>query len=141
MPLIIRDPRIPSNKIGTTNDEFTLNIDLASTILGAAGLQSDPGMQGRDIADLYLHERDTRTPPWRTEFYYEFRSRRRMIPEANALVRKDFKYFSYPESEFEALFNLQEDPLEQDNIIDVPVHADLLNEMRTRYKELQAQAL
>ena len=39
--------------IGTTNDEFTLNIDLTSTILSAAGLEPLPSMMGRDMSVLY----------------------------------------------------------------------------------------
>lgn len=39
--------------IGTTNDEFTLNIDLAATILSAAGLDPLPSMMGRDMSVLY----------------------------------------------------------------------------------------
>ena len=54
VPLIIRDPRMPSNKKGTTNDDFTLSVDLAPTILAAAGIEAPKRMQGRDIADLYL---------------------------------------------------------------------------------------
>ena len=38
VPLIIRDPRMKDEKKGTTNDAFALNIDLAPTILAAAGL-------------------------------------------------------------------------------------------------------
>jgi len=38
---------------GTVNDEFTLNIDLAATILGAAGLDPLESMMGRDMSLLY----------------------------------------------------------------------------------------
>lgn len=64
---------MPSNKKGIPNDSFTLNIDLAETILGAAGIKADDNiMQGRDIADLYLPDRpSTSKEPWRTEWYYE----------------------------------------------------------------------
>ena len=55
VPLIIYDPRMPLSKRNTLEDSFTLNIDLATTILGAAGITTPhPEMQGRDIADLYL---------------------------------------------------------------------------------------
>jgi arylsulfatase len=53
VPLIIKDPRMSPQFIGTTNDEFTLNIDLAATILSAAGLQPLPSMMGRDMSVLY----------------------------------------------------------------------------------------
>ena len=38
---------------GTINSEFTLNIDLAATILGAAGLDPLESMMGRDMSQLY----------------------------------------------------------------------------------------
>ena len=52
-------------KQGTTDDSFTLNINLAETILGAANISPPKIMQGRDIADLYLQS--STTTPWRDE--------------------------------------------------------------------------
>jgi arylsulfatase A-like enzyme len=66
VPLIIRDPRMTS--AGTKNHEFTLNIDLAPTILSAVGVTPPAVMQGRDMADLYLRS----AKDWRKEFLYEF---------------------------------------------------------------------
>jgi arylsulfatase A-like enzyme len=54
VPLIIVDPRMSPEKKGTINKEFTLNIDLAPTILSAAGIEASDFMQGRDISELYL---------------------------------------------------------------------------------------
>lgn len=56
VPLIVRDPRMPKKKLGTLDDSLVLNVDLAETILGAAGIAPSESMQGRDIADLYLGE-------------------------------------------------------------------------------------
>ena len=53
VPLIIKDPRMSPEYIGTTNDEFTLNIDLTATIMAAAGLDPLPTMMGRDMSVLY----------------------------------------------------------------------------------------
>lgn len=74
VPLIVYDPRMPSKYIGTTDDSITLNIDLASTILGAAGIQPPDRMQGRDISELYMVDKPNFVDrkPWREEFYYEF---------------------------------------------------------------------
>ena len=47
---------------GTTNDAFTLNIDLAPTILAAAGIETPEKMMGRDMSPLYLDQAD-----WREE--------------------------------------------------------------------------
>jgi arylsulfatase A-like enzyme len=50
VPLIkLYDPRRPKDKVGTIDDSFTLNVDLAETILGATGLKPTKGMQeGRE---------------------------------------------------------------------------------------------
>ena len=52
VPLIVVDPRMADSKVGQTNDSFTLNVDLAPTILGAAGITVPKGMQGRDILQI-----------------------------------------------------------------------------------------
>ena len=57
VPLIIRDPRMPEQQHGSTNNDFTLSVDLAPTILSAVGLATPEAMQGRDIAPLYLADK------------------------------------------------------------------------------------
>ena len=138
VPLVIRDPRMPKEKIGTLNDEFTLNIDLATTILGAAGLPQAPTMQGRDIADLYLANEE-----WRDEFFYEhpMHVHADVIPESSALVRKDHKYMRWPGSGTEQLFDLKSDPLELHDLIKSEKHQAMIAEMRTRHDELKRHAL
>lgn len=99
VPLIVHDPRMPANKRGTTDDSFTLNIDLAPTILGAAKAKRPATYQGRDISDLYLSKEGDNTsnnqlsPPWREEFFYEHpvHINEEVIPASSALVRKDIK--------------------------------------------------
>ena len=101
VPLIVYDPRMPANKRGTTDDSFTLNIDLAPTILGAANITKPTTYQGRDISDLYLRA-DT-TPEWRTEFFYEHpvHLSEQVIPASSALVRKGIKYIKWPNWDIE----------------------------------------
>ena len=55
VPLVMVDPRMHPSHKNTTNDDFTLNIDLAPTILHAAGIAAPPTMQGKNIAQHYLH--------------------------------------------------------------------------------------
>ena len=120
VPLIIYDPRMPLEKRGTIDDSFTLNIDLAETILGAAGVTPPQVMQGRDITDLYLRRN---TAPWRDEFYYEFPEFIDSgIPASEALVRKKYKYINYPKrdktgNDYEQLFDLENDPFELVDLI------------------------
>ena len=139
VPLIIRDPRLPENRRGIRNDDFVLNVDLAPTILTAAGIPVPDGMQGQDISPLYLAENP---PAWRDEFFYEHPviSHEHRIPSSQALVRKDWKYFYWPGHDYEQLFHLETDPLEATDLARDPAHAAKLAEMRTRFQQLREQA-
>lgn len=139
VPLIVRDPRMPKEKRGRTNDDFTLNVDLAPTILAAVGISAPSTVQGRNIAPLYL---SSDKPAWRSEFFYEHAIIRNkdFIPASEALVRKDWKYFYWPDYEFEQLFDLRANPWEENDLARDSAHAAKLAEMRQRFAELKAAA-
>lgn len=139
VPLIVRDPRMPAAKRGSTNAEFTLNVDLAPTFLAAAGVPAPARMQGRDLAPLYLA---ATAPAWRQEFFYEHATIRdiNFIPSSEALVRKDLKYLLWPDFNHEELFDLKADPAETQNLAANPAYADQLANMRTRFATLKSAA-
>jgi len=124
---------------GKTNDDFTLNVDLAPTILAAAGIESPKTMQGADLSVLYLADEKT---DWRDEFFYEHPMLRNsdFIPASEALVQKDWKYFYWPAFKREQLFDLRSDPIEENDLAEDPAQADKLAEMRKRFAELKAAA-
>ncbi|MBI5766494.1 MAG: sulfatase [Verrucomicrobia bacterium] len=139
VPLIVRDPRLPVAKRGTTNDALTLSVDLAPTILTATGSTVPPRMQGRDLAPLYL----AATPPkWRDEFFYEHATVRSLdfIPASQALVRKEVKYILWPDFNHEELYDLAADPFEERNLSADPARAPQLAALRTRFADLRAAA-
>jgi len=101
VPLVIQDPRMSRKVRGTTVDDITLNIDLAPTLLSAAGIPVPSEMQGADLSRLYLRTKNAGTAgardgdgnadteastlrrnlqelqpeqktPWRTDFFYEW---------------------------------------------------------------------
>ena len=139
VPLIIHDPRIKEDKKGTTNDEFTLNIDLAPTILGAAGISAPEKMMGRDISPLYTS--DNLQSEWRKEFFYEHPiiGQKTYIPASEALVRKDYKYMYWPDYGFEQLFDLVKDPGELKDIINStnPEIVSIKEDMKARFALLK----
>ena len=139
VPLIVRDPRLSAAKRGGTNDDFTLNVDLAPTILAAAGMTAPKTMQGRDLAPLYVA---AEKPAWRAEFFYEHAiiKRKDFIPASEALVRKDWKYFFWPDFGLEQLFHVAADPFEENDLARDPAQAGRLAEMRARFAELKAAA-
>ena len=140
VPLIICDPRMPAEMRGTTDDNLTLNVDLAPTILNAVGLPTPTSMQGSDLASLYLKEKNDQTVSWRTEFLYEHPTiqNKNFIPRSEALVTKTWKYMFWPEFEREQLFDLTNDPHEENDLVSSQV--EQLNQMRERFQSLRKQA-
>jgi arylsulfatase len=130
VPLIVRDPRLPARRRGLVLDELALNIDVAPTIVSAAGAGVPPGMQGQDLGVLYLQ---SRRPAWRDEFLYEHPTitRKERIPTSYGVIRRDWKYVEWPEFGYRQLFNLKDDPGELHNLAAAPSHA-------TRASRLQA---
>lgn len=134
VPLIIHDPRLTPK--GETRDEMVLNIDLAPTIISAAGLDIPDVIQGEDLSQLYHSD----TPPaWRDEFFYEhptitYKSR---IPSSEAVVRLDKKYVYWPEWEYEQLFDLNRDPTEKNNLIHDYEYTEELQMMREKLEAWQ----
>ena len=127
---------MPTQKRGKLDHSFTLNIDLAETILGAAGLDAPTEMDGRDIADLYLDNPRSKEP-WREEFFYEFPQLGLRIPASYALVRKDWKYIDWYQYNDEELFDMQNDPFELNNLAKKPEYAATKEEMKHRMEVLK----
>ena len=139
VPLLVRDPRLPAARRGQVVDAMTLNIDVAPTIVGAAGRPVPTVMQGRDLSPLYLGDRP---PAWRDEFFYEHPTitSKDRIPSSLAVVRRDWKYVRWPEFDHEQLFDLVRDPDELRSLVGSPEHAGLLATARARLAEWMARA-
>ncbi|CAN0353889.1 unnamed protein product, partial [Ectocarpus sp. 4 AP-2014] len=127
VPLIVDDPRLPEEVRGTTRPEMVLNVDLATTILSATGIDPPTSMQGADISTLYLGS-DGDDDDWRTDFFYEHPTHRSpsFIPASEALVTKDWKYLFWPEQGYEQLFDLKADPHEEQDLARSPQHQQRL---------------
>lgn len=150
VPLVIQDPRMPESQRGMINDEFTLSVDLAPTMLSAAKIPVPSYMQGRDMAQLYLNPKEA-AQSWRKDFYYEFKLRQAehkvemdeyYLPHILALIQKDYKYFYYPQFKYEQLFHVKEDPWEEHDIINSTARTNLemLRALKARYLHLKRWA-
>jgi len=139
VPLVVRDPRLPPTRRGTTRGEFALNLDVAPTIVAAAGLPVPSVMQGLDLGTLYLA---ARPPAWRDEFFYEHPTitSRDRIPSSRGVIRPDWKYIEWPEFSFVQLFDLRRDPGELDNLAGQPAQAARQAELRRRLEAWRQRA-
>jgi arylsulfatase A-like enzyme len=85
---------------------------------------------------------DAKPAPWRTEFFYEHPTLRNkdFIPASEALIRKDWKYMYWPEDDVEQLFDLKNDPREENDLAGDPAQAKKLAEMRKQFNVLKEAA-
>ncbi len=122
VPLVVRDPRLAPARRGLARDQWALNLDVAPTIVAAAGLPVPAAMQGRDLGPLYLA---ARPPEWRDEFFYEHPTvtSRDRIPSSQGVIHRDWKYVEWPEFDFAQLFDLGRDPGEITNLAGQPALA------------------
>ena len=134
VPLVVRDPRLAPERRGMTRGEFALNLDVAPTLVAAAGLAVPAVMQGRDLSPLYLN---ARAPDWRDEFFYEHPTvtSKNRIPTSQGVIRRDWKYIEWPEFGFQQLFDLQHDPGEIRNLAGQPAHASRELRMRQQLED------
>lgn len=128
VPLIVFDPRAGRPQ---RRKEMVLNIDLAPTMLSAAGLTPPPEMQGVNLLPLVHGQR----PAWRTEFFYEHLLPNAWIPKTEGVRTETWMYNRYIEENpvFEELYDLRNDPLEKNNLAGSPAHRATMDQMREKW--------
>jgi arylsulfatase A-like enzyme len=138
VPLVVYDPRLPEKRRGVRRDEMVLTIDLAPTMLAAAGAEVPETMQGESLVPLVEGE----SPEWRTEFFYEHLFRHARIPKSEAVRTERYKYIRFVDSDppYEELYDLENDPEEAHNLAGRPEHAQRLDQMRQKWSDWHRRA-
>jgi arylsulfatase A-like enzyme len=129
VPLLAYCPEIirPGMKV----PQLVQNIDIAPTILDAAGAQAPPHMDGRSFLPL-LEGKDT---AWRDMVYYEYywEAPFPQTPTTFGVRTDRWKYIHYHGVwDIDELYDVQNDPDERHNLIDQPQHQDLVKKLRTQ---------
>jgi arylsulfatase A-like enzyme len=126
-PLIVRDPRAPASLRGRTRSEMTLNLDIAATLLDAAGAKCPQSNQGRSVMPLVRGEK----PAWRKEWFYSHlfpgMPPRVRIPKSEGLRTDRWKYLRWIEESpvREEVYDLRKDPEELNDLSATPERAKL----------------
>ena len=131
VPLIIYDPR-NTNK-NQKIDKIALNIDVAPTILGLAGIEKPKQMQGLDLMDFIRSDSKERD-----HFFYEHTFQNSpTIPNVEAVISTTIKYIKYIEHDYEELYDLSSDPHETNNLINNTNYSNTLQQQRKLYNQLK----
>lgn len=129
VPMIGRCPELfGRNK---TVEQPVANIDIMPTILSAAGLEPPAACDGMSMLPLA----QGKTVDWRKELLYEYYWERNypQTPTIHALRGERYKFIRYQGIwDIDELYDLQNDPLEANNLIFSREHQAIANQMRTR---------
>ncbi|MBD3385544.1 sulfatase-like hydrolase/transferase [candidate division KSB1 bacterium] len=113
---------------GSKVGDLVQNIDIAPTLLDAAGLAVSGDMDGRSVLPLLKGK----AIPWRDAIYYEYYWERN-FPQTPTMhgVRTDrYKYIHYHGIwDIDELYDLKEDPNEMNNLIFEPGQQDRIEKM------------
>lgn len=134
VPLLMSGGGLPR---GAAVDDVVANIDIAPTILEAAGLRP-PSMDGRSALPLARGEKI----PWRDTLLYEYYWERAFphTPALHALRGSRYKYIRYYGLwDTDELYDLQSDPHETRNLIRDRAHAEVVRNLNAQlFKTLEA---
>jgi N-acetylglucosamine-6-sulfatase len=136
VPMIAHCPEL--FKAGTTVREVVANIDIAPTLLDAAGLQAPDHLDGRSFLPLALGEQ----VPWRETLLYEYYWERNFpqTPTIHALRGDRYKYIHYHGIwDTDELYDLKTDPGESKNLIRSPEHQQVVKQMNGQLFETLRQ--
>ena len=123
---------------GSTVKEVVANIDIAPTILEAAGLAAPAHLDGKSFLSLAAGK----SIPWRKALLYEYYWERNFpqTPTLHALRGDRYKYIHYHGIwDTDELYDLQTDPREGINLINHPDHQATVKEMNGQLFELLGQ--
>lgn len=128
VPMIARCPSLFAH--GTV-EQVVANIDIAPTMLAAAGLEAPAGLAGANMLPLA----QGKPVPWRSELLYEYYWERNFpqTPTVHALREDRYKYVRFHGIwDIDELYDLEADPQEADNLLARPGHEALVERMSAK---------
>jgi N-acetylglucosamine-6-sulfatase len=125
---------------GTKLTQMLQNIDVAPTLLGAAGLQ--PPKAAKMDGQSFLPLLRSKSIPWRDHILYEYYWEWNFpaTPTVFAIRGERYKYIFYQGVwDHDGFYDLKTDPHERHNLINVPAYSDRIEEMKKQlFDELEA---
>jgi N-acetylglucosamine-6-sulfatase len=124
---------------GGRAEDMVRNIDIAPTILELAGVTPTRPVDGRSVLPVLRGQRMASAGEFLYEYYWEHAFPH--TPTTFALRGDRFKYIYYHGVwDRQELFDLQTDPQERFNLVDLPAYQDTMRAMRDRlWTKLQGE--
>lgn len=122
VPLIISGPEVPRAKV---SDALVYLFDLFPTLCDLCELPAPKGIDCKNLAPVVKGK----TEGVRTSLYTAYRN------TVRAVRTDEWKLIRYPQRDFSQLFNLNDDPLEINNLAVVPEYKTKVDEMMKLLKE------
>lgn len=129
VPMLMHCPEL--FEAGKVVEEVVANIDVAPSLLEAAGLTAPSYMEGRSVLPLAREQR----VEWRDELLYEYYWERNFpqTPTTHSVREQRYKYIRYHGVwDIDELYDLSVDPLEANNLIFSPGHEAIVERMNKR---------
>jgi N-acetylglucosamine-6-sulfatase len=129
VPMLMQCPELFPG--GRSVDQLVANLDVAPTLLAAAGLTPPAYMQGANLLPLAQGQ----SVPWRKELVYEYYWERNypQTPTVFALRGDQYKFIRYYGVwDVDELFDLRADPLEMNNLAYDPQFSGTAKQMSDR---------
>jgi len=134
VPMLARCPELFGG--GKVVNEVVAGLDIMPTILDATGTSIPEGLDGRSMLPLLTGKGD---PNWRKELLYEYYWERNFpqTPTMHSLRTDRYKYIHYYGIwDIDELYDLQEDPLETNNLIFNPERKKTIADLNKRLFDL-----
>lgn len=127
VPMLVYCPELIQP--GIVIDEMIQNIDIAPTIMEACGIKKAEQMRGTSFYPLLKGEK---IDSWRDKIFYEYywEYDYPQTPTILGVRTEKYKYIRYHGIwDTNELYDLEKDPNELHNIIDLPEHQDLVKKL------------
>jgi N-acetylglucosamine-6-sulfatase len=133
VPMLMQCPQL--FKGGTKVSALVANIDIAPTLLEAAGLRAPENLDGRS----FISEAQGKPGDWRQTLLYEYYWERNypQTPTVHALRSSRYKYIHYHGIwDIDELYDLEVDPLERNNLIRSATHQEMAKDLNRQLFEV-----
>jgi arylsulfatase A-like enzyme len=136
-PLLVSWPGVVNP--GTVNNDLVSNLDFAETFIDIAGAEIPDDMQGKSMLPILKGN----TPAdWRKAHYYhyyEHPSEHNVMRHYGITTDKYKLIHFYYDAESWELYDLENDPLEMNNVYNDPAYAEIQQELHHQLEELRTQ--